>query len=92
VLDSGGVMRVKIWDKDARSSTPTSAAGRRRVPAGAGGTPGDGRPTSQAKVTNLGLPENRFEAGERKLLEVYRPVWLPNHTTLLFETYSRYDR
>jgi signal transduction histidine kinase len=49
-------------------------------------------PSTKAAVTDLKLPENRFEAGERKLLEVYRPVWTPGHASLLFETYSRYDQ
>jgi two-component system NarL family sensor kinase len=93
VLDSGGVMRVKIWDRNGKiiysdeprlvgDVFPLEPEERQAMEA----------PTAKAAVTNLRLPENRFEAGERKLLEVYRPVWLPDHTTLLFETYSRYDQ
>ena len=32
-------------------------------------------PALRAEVTNLDEPENVFERGEGKLLEVYRPVW-----------------
>lgn len=87
------VIRVKIWTKDGTivysdeprlvgDNFPLSAEERGALTA----------PTSKAAVTDLKLPENRFEAGERKLLEVYRPVWTPQHEPLLFETYSRYDQ
>ena len=45
---------------------------------------------THADVTDLRLPENRFERSFGKLLEVYRPVWTPSGEPLLFETYSRY--
>jgi signal transduction histidine kinase len=48
-------------------------------------------PTIRAQVTDLKEPENRFERGRGKLLEVYRPVWTPNGETLLFETYAPYS-
>jgi signal transduction histidine kinase len=41
-------------------------------------------------VSDLQRPENRFERGRGKLLEVYRPVWTPSGQPLLFETYSPY--
>jgi signal transduction histidine kinase len=46
---------------------------------------------TEADITDLSRPENRYERGEGKLLEVYRPVWTPDGTPLLFETYFRYD-
>ncbi|HEY7263751.1 MAG TPA: histidine kinase [Trebonia sp.] len=49
------------------------------------------RPRTEADITDLSRPENRYERGEGKLLEVYRPVWTPSGTPLLFETYFRYD-
>jgi len=49
------------------------------------------RPRTVADITDLSRPENRYERGEGKLLEVYRPVWTPGGTPLLFETYFRYD-
>src|SRR5262249_218246 len=49
------------------------------------------RPRTEADITDLSRPENRYEQGNGKLLEVYRPVWTPGGTPLLFETYFRYD-
>jgi signal transduction histidine kinase len=49
------------------------------------------RPRIEADITDLSRPENRYERGQGKLLEVYRPVWTPDGTPLLFETYFRYD-
>ncbi|MBT0772720.1 integral membrane sensor signal transduction histidine kinase [Kineosporia sp. J2-2] len=47
---------------------------------------------TKAEISDLSAPENRFErSNNRKLLEVYRPVWAPDGQTLLFETYSAYD-
>jgi two-component system NarL family sensor kinase len=48
-------------------------------------------PTTHAEVSDLTRPENRYEKGRGKLLEVYRPVWTPSGTPLLFETYLPYD-
>lgn len=48
-------------------------------------------PTTEAEVSDLTRPENRYEKGRGKLLEVYRPVWTPNGQQLLFETYLPYD-
>jgi signal transduction histidine kinase len=48
-------------------------------------------PRTDADVSDLRRPENRFERGDGKLLEVYRPVWTPDGQPLLFETYFRYD-
>src|SRR6185437_13585385 len=49
------------------------------------------RPRTEADITDLSRPENRYERGQGRLLEVYRPVWTPGGTPLLFETYFRYD-
>jgi two-component system, NarL family, sensor kinase len=48
-------------------------------------------PRIEADISDLARPENRYERGQGKLLEVYRPVWTPGGTPLLFETYFRYD-
>lgn len=48
-------------------------------------------PRTEADITDLSRPENRYERGQGRLLEVYRPVWTPDGTPLLFETYFRYD-
>lgn len=47
-------------------------------------------PRTEAEISDLSKPENAFESGDR-LLEVYRPVWTPAGTELLFEMYSPYD-
>jgi signal transduction histidine kinase len=48
-------------------------------------------PQTRAEVSDLSKPENVYERSEGKLLEVYRPVWTPTGSPLLFETYFRYD-
>lgn len=85
------IVRVKIWSPDGRilySDEPrivgeTFALGdeERAVLT---------NPTTRAEVSDLQRPENRFEQGQGKLLEVYRPVWTPSGQALLFETYSPY--
>lgn len=47
-------------------------------------------PVTRAEISDLTKPENRFETGQDRLLEVYRPVWTPTGRPLLFETYSPY--
>jgi signal transduction histidine kinase len=47
-------------------------------------------PATRAEVSDLDKPENRFERGQGRLLEAYRPVWTPSGTPLLFEIYSPY--
>ena len=85
------VVRVKLWTATGRvvySDEPrligqTFPLGRQERAALA-------RPSVHAEVSNLERPENRFERGRGKLLEVYRPVWTPAGQPLLFETYSPY--
>jgi len=48
-------------------------------------------PVTRAEVSDLGRRENAFERGKGPLLEVYRPVWMPNGQPLLFETYAPYN-
>jgi two-component system NarL family sensor kinase len=48
-------------------------------------------PATRAEVTDLDEPENQYERGQGKLLEVYRPVTTPDGHRLLFETYAPYD-
>jgi two-component system, NarL family, sensor kinase len=44
-----------------------------------------------AEISDLGEPENVYERGEGKLLEVYLPVQTPDGTSVLLETYTSYD-
>jgi two-component system, NarL family, sensor kinase len=92
VAGSGSMVRVKIW-------TPTGMVLYSDEPRLIGQTftlDSDARsllirPRTHAGVSNLRLPENQYERGDGKLLEVYRPVWMPDGKPLLFETYFNYD-
>lgn len=44
-----------------------------------------------ADVSDLSTPENQYERGFDKLLEVYLPIRTPGGQRLLFEAYFRYD-
>jgi two-component system NarL family sensor kinase len=46
---------------------------------------------SDAEITDLSKPENRYERDAGRLLEVYRVVHTPDGTPLLFEVYFPYD-
>jgi two-component system NarL family sensor kinase len=48
-------------------------------------------PVTRAEISDLSKPENRFETGHDRLLEVYRPVWTSSGQPMLFETYAKYD-
>jgi two-component system, NarL family, sensor kinase len=87
------VSRVKIWSADGQVlySDETQLVGKRfALSEDDREALADGR--TRAEVTDLRQPENRFERGQGKLLEVYRRVETrPSRTPLLFETYSPYD-
>ncbi|MFI7587153.1 sensor histidine kinase [Spongisporangium articulatum] len=95
-LLSRTLIRVKLWSADGRivySDEPALAGAV--FPLDDEERDALAHPTTRAEVSDLGRPENRFErtrfGSDAKLLEVYRPVWTPGGTELLFETYSRYD-
>jgi two-component system NarL family sensor kinase len=47
---------------------------------------------TDADISDLSKPENRFERGSGRLLEVYLPVTVaPTGRTVLFELYQRFD-
>jgi two-component system, NarL family, sensor kinase len=88
----GRVVRVKIWKPDGTivysdehrligSRYPLDAADLRALASD----------RVEAEVSDLDAPENRFERGYDKLLEVYLPVRSPTGGRLLFETYDRYS-
>lgn len=88
----GDVLRLKIWDQDGRIvySDQARLIGERFELGGAehkilleGG--------SDADVSDLTEPENRFERGFGRLLEVYTQVRAPGGRRLLFEVYFSYD-
>lgn len=85
-------VRVKIWSPDGRviySDEPELIGERFALGEDERGV--FATPMTHAEVSDLDQPENRFERGQGKLLEVYRPVWTPNGDPLLFETYASYD-
>jgi signal transduction histidine kinase len=84
--------RVKIWTPEGRivySDEPRLL--NRKFPLGEEERGVFTRPKTHAEVSDLGRPENTYERGQGKLLEVYRPVWTPAGKPLLFETYAPYD-
>jgi signal transduction histidine kinase len=89
---SSSISRIKLWTEDGR----IVYSDERRLVGKVYRLDADDRevfhePRTVAEVTDLSRPENQFERGQGKLLEVYRPVWTPGGTTLLFETYAPYD-
>src|SRR5205085_4397570 len=86
------VVRVKIWDPSGRivySDEPRLIGARyplRSEERHALRTAG-----TDAEVSDLTRPENRFERQYHKLLEVYIGLRATNGTPVLFETYQRFS-
>jgi signal transduction histidine kinase len=92
VLQSDTSVRVKIWTPKGKivySDEPALVG--RTFPLGEEERDVFTHPVTRAEVSDLSRRENRFERGKGRLLEVYRPVWMPNGQPLLFETYAPYD-
>jgi signal transduction histidine kinase len=90
VLGTSSV-RVKIWTPRGRivySDEPALIG--RTFPLGEDERNVFAHPVTRAEVSDLDRPENAYERGQGKLLEVYRPVWTPEGHPLLFETYAPY--
>jgi two-component system NarL family sensor kinase len=86
------VVRVKIWTADGRilwSDEPRLIGNR--YPLGAEETQALREGRTNAEVSDLSRPENRFERNYEKLLEVYLPIHGPDGRPLLFESYSRFS-
>jgi two-component system NarL family sensor kinase len=86
------VVRVKIWTAQGRilwSNEPRLVGSR--YPLGAEELAALRAGRTNAEVSNLMAPENRFERNYEKLLEVYLPIRGPGNTPLLFESYSRFS-
>lgn len=91
VLGPYGV-RVKLWTSDGRivySDEPRLVG--RSFALGDEEREVFSNPVSRAEISDLDRPENEYERGQGRLLEVYRPVWTPDGTPLLFEVYAPYD-
>jgi signal transduction histidine kinase len=90
ILDTS-VVRVKVWSQDGTilySDVPALigrhyglAHDERRL-FRAGGTDAD--------LSDLSKPENRYERQEKKLLEAHTVIRTPNGTQVLFEIYQRF--
>jgi two-component system NarL family sensor kinase len=87
------VVRVKIWNAEGRivysdeprligQQYPEHAREVKEALAANG---------VEAEVSDLSQPENRFERGQKKLLEVYLPIRTPGNRPLLFESYQRFS-
>jgi two-component system NarL family sensor kinase len=87
-----GIVRVKLWSADGRViySDEPRLIGTRYPLAGDDLVALRGSRT-EAEVSDLGRPENRYERSEGKLLEVYLPVRGPDGQPLLFEAYQRFS-
>jgi two-component system, NarL family, sensor kinase len=86
------IVRVKIWDTEGRilysdvpelidSSYPLDTGAQRALSIG----------DVSANPVDLSLPQNRFERGLGKLLEVTLPLETPDHHRLLFQAFLRSD-
>ena len=91
-LASSPIVRIKVWTRSGRivwSDEPRLVGTTFEL------SPKEldvfDHPATGAEVSDLAEPENRFERGNGRLLVVYRPVWTPDGTPLLFETYTPYD-
>src|SRR4051812_46087797 len=86
------VVRVKIWDADGRIvySDDHRLIGAVYPLSGGERVALNGGP-SEAEISDLSAPENRFERTSAKLMEVYLGIHGPQGERLLFETYQRYS-
>jgi two-component system NarL family sensor kinase len=85
------VVRVKLWTLDGRIvySDATPLIGR-RFALGAAELHAARTGRVDADISDATRPENMFERGLGKLLEVYLPVRTPSGHRLLYEEYLRY--
>ena len=86
------LVRVRIWSPDGTIvySDEPRAIGR-RYQLGPDEIASLEAGVIEAEVSDLSKPENQFERGFGKLLEVYLPITTPSGEPLLFEAYYRYD-
>jgi two-component system, NarL family, sensor kinase len=88
----GSVVRVKVWSTTGRviySDEP-------RLTGKTFTLDEDDLATLRTGATDAGIgslvnPENRFDGGLGKVLEVYTPLTTPSGTPVLYESYERFD-
>jgi signal transduction histidine kinase len=86
------VVRVKIWTAEGKilwSNEPRLIGSTYPLGDEEQDALREGR--TEAEVSDLTRPENRFERNYEKLLEVYLPIRGPDGKRLLFESYSRFS-
>ncbi len=91
-LAGGSIVRIKLWSPSGQvlySDEPRLIG--QTFPLAEDARSVFTNPHTQAEISDLQRPENSLERGQGKLLEVYRPVWTPSGSPLLFETYFKYD-
>lgn len=88
----GSLVRVKLWNADGRIlySDQTELIGS-VYPLGGEELAALRDGGSDSGISDLSEPENRFEVGFGKLLEVYTGIVGPGGEPLLFEAYFVYD-
>ena len=86
------VVRVKVWSPSGEIlySDRSQLIGS-RYPLGEDERGILRRGGVDAEISDLTRPENRFERGAGKLLEVYLPIRTTSGKPVLFETYQRYS-
>ncbi len=91
-LRAGSAVRMKLWAADGTvlwSDEPRLVG--ERFPLGDEDLEALDTDRSDAEVSDLTEPENRYERGHGPLLEAYQAVHTPSGQALLFEAYERYD-
>jgi two-component system NarL family sensor kinase len=91
-LSDMSLFRVKLWTPDGRIvySDDHRLIGA-HFPLGAEELASLHNDRPEADISDLSAPENQFERGQGRLLEVYLPISTPGRSTLLLETYSKYS-
>jgi signal transduction histidine kinase len=86
------IIRVKLWKPSGRivySDEPRLIGQRYTLSEDDLASFREG--TAESEVSDLSRPENRFDRGRGKLLEVYMPVKDPSGQPLLFEAYQNFE-
>lgn len=91
-LRAGSTVRMKLWAADGTVlwSDERRLVGQ-RFPLSAEDLEALETDRSDAEVSDLDEPENRYERGHGPLLEAYQAVHTPSGEALLFEAYQPYD-
>jgi signal transduction histidine kinase len=88
----GSLVRIKLWDADGTVVYSDEQRLRgQRYPLDASKLEALRQQHTASEVSDLGKPENQYEIGHGKLLEVYVGVRATTGQPLLFEAYFRYD-